>query len=157
MREPGSDAFHFFFRVTNKQRIRAVTLGAVRVVLLALMTFEYGCASITGSSTDVLRVNASPVSARVRIDGQDRGMAPLSVDVPKTRRSYVDVVAKGYHPASCSTQMSASGGYVAADIALCVFLFPLGCLSFIDAGGAWNTLESPQCNVELVSDESGAR
>lgn len=121
--------------------------------LVALLSC-IGCASITGSSTERLRVMASPPGATVQVDGESRGTAPVSVNISKYERSSVEVVAPGYQTGSCDTHMSPSGGYIAADVALCLFLFPIGCISFIDAGGAWNALEQPHCHVSLVPDSN---
>ena len=122
--------------------------------LFLLAALLAGCASITGSSTERLRVVASPPGASVQVDGELRGTSPMSVELSKQERSNVRVSAPGYHAASCDTRMSASGGYIAADVALCVFFFPIGCLSFIDAAGAWNKLEQPHCHLSLLPDES---
>lgn len=124
----------------------------INFFLAFILIVQAGCASITASATDRLRVVATPPGASVQVDGEMRGAAPMSVELSKHERSEVQVSAPGYHPASCNTRMSASGGYIAADVALCVFLFPIGCISFIDAGGAWNTLEQPHCHVNLLPD-----
>lgn len=115
---------------------------------LALLS-SIGCANITAPSTDRMRVVASPRAAQVSLDGEVVGAAPTHVEVPRRGSSSVEVSAPGYATSSCSTRMSPSGGYIAADIALCVLLFPIGCISFIDANGAWNALASPVCNVKL--------
>lgn len=120
--------------------------------LACLCLLQISCAALTGSATDALRVTASPRSAQVRIDDEMVGSAPTTVQVPKRRQSSVEVSAPGYQTAACSTRMSASGGYVAADIALCVLLFPIGCISFVDAAGAWNELESAHCHVTLAPE-----
>lgn len=123
-----------------------------RKISYVLFALQFSCASITASSTDSLRVNASPKSAVVQMNGNVVGHAGTSVEVPRRGNTLVEISAPGYQTAMCSTKMTASGGYVAADIALCVFLFPIGCISFIDAGGAWNQLESPQCTATLARD-----
>lgn len=121
-----------------------------RALSIALVTAQFSCASLTASSMDHLRVNASPEQATVRVNGVERGQAPMEVEVSKRGHTFVDVTAPGHHTSPCSTEMSANGGYIAADIALCLLLFPIGCISFIDADGAWNQLESPQCDVVLT-------
>lgn len=119
------------------------------IFALGLMLAQLNCASITASSTERLRVNASVPDAVVSFNGENRGPAPVTLEVPKNRNSTVVVRAPGHRPMSCSTAMTPNGGYIAADIALCVLLFPIGCISFIDAGGAWNQLESSSCDVTL--------
>lgn len=120
-----------------------------RQTIALLLLFQIGCASITGSSHELLQVHAGVPQATVRVNGHERGSAPVSIEVPKHGSTVVEVSAPGYRSALCSTRMSAGGGYIAADIALCFFLFPIGCISFIDAGGAWDRLEAPQCDADL--------
>lgn len=120
--------------------------------VFSLLLAQISCASLTASSTDSLRVNASAPGATVHVNGINRGLAPMVVDVPRKGGTFVEVSAPGYRSAACSTQMSASGGYIAADVALCLLLFPIGCLSFIDAGGAWNGLNTDQCDVVLAPE-----
>lgn len=114
-----------------------------------MMLAQMGCASLTASPTDRLRITASVPNAVVSVDGENRGPAPVAVELPKNRRSHVVVRAPGYRPMTCSTAMTPAAGYVAADIALCVLLFPIGCMAFIDAFGAWNVLASSSCEAEL--------
>lgn len=102
-------------------------------------------------------MNASPKTALVSVNGVERGQAPISIDIPKRGNTFVDIKAPGYHTYACNTEMSAGVGYVVADVALCVLLFPIGCISFIDAGGAWNTLETPQCDGNLVQEHQASR
>lgn len=124
--------------------------------LMLPLLLHTACASITASSTQRLRVVATPPGASVQVDGESRGAAPMSVELSRHERSEVQVSAPGYRSASCNTYMSASGGYIAADIALCVLFFPIGCISFIDAGGAWNTLEQPHCHLNLMPEGGAA-
>ena len=107
-----------------------------------------GCATLT-APPELLTVHAQPEGASVHVNGVDLGRAPVTATVPRNREPTVEVAAPGFETKTCPTQMSAGGGYIAADVALCVLLFPIGCISFIDAGGAWNQLAQPQCNVTL--------
>ncbi len=108
-----------------------------------------GCAAITAGSTDELKVNSTPPGAQVRVDGVPTATTPATIRVSRKRPPTVDVAAPGYASQQCPVQMSAGGGYIAADIAWCVVAFPLGCISFIDAGGSWNELEQGSCDVAL--------
>jgi hypothetical protein len=123
-------------------------------ILATALILQASCASITASRTDRLKVSATPPGAIVTMDGDNRGAAPVTVDVPRGRQSTVEITAPGFRAATCDTSMSPGGGYIAADVVLCVLLFPVGCISFIDAGGAWNELRSPVCSVSLLSSDS---
>jgi hypothetical protein len=123
--------------------------SCMRTLSILALFAPVSCASIVAPATDQLRVYAAPKAAEVSLDGETLGSAPMTLDIPKHGRSSVEVSAPGYRRAICRTEMTANGGYVAADVALCVLFFPIGCISFIDAGGAWNELDRPTCNVTL--------
>ena len=108
-----------------------------------------GCATITASKTELVAVNSHPEGAEVRVDGMPRGYTPMTIEVEKKRPPKIQVALPGYRPDECKLRTFAGAGYVVADVALCAVGFPLGCASFIDAGGAWNELESTTCNVGL--------
>jgi hypothetical protein len=116
---------------------------------LTLLLLGSGCASITAGRYDVLTVRAAPPGAIVQVDGVPVGQAPLGVGIDRRRAPSVVVTAPGFQPQQCPVRLLAGGGYVAADVVLCAVLFPIGCVSFIDAGGAWNALEQPSCFVVL--------
>ena len=120
-----------------------------KLIFLAQIAAQTGCASIVASRHDTLRVVADPPNSTVSINGSSHGAAPQQLDIPRKGSSLVTVKAPGYESATCNTTMSAGGAYIAADIAMCVLLFPVGCISFIDASGAWNELEEPICSVDL--------
>jgi hypothetical protein len=113
------------------------------LALLACLPLA-GCATLTGSRIDYLRVESVPPGANVSVDGIGGGRTPAVVEVDKRRPPLVEVSVPGQPPVLCSTAMSAAPGYVAADVILCVLLFPIGCVSFVDAAGAWNEL-SQRC------------
>ncbi len=118
------------------------------LALLACLPLA-GCATLTGSRIDYLRVESVPPGANVSVDGIGGGRTPAVVEVDKRRPPLVEVSVPGQPPVLCSTAMSAAPGYVAADVILCVLLFPIGCVSFVDAAGAWNELSQPVCRVHF--------
>lgn len=119
------------------------------VASVLLGVWSAGCAAITASRTDTLHVYSSPPGAEIRVNGTVAGRTPASIQVTRKAPETVEVVASGYDPQRCPVSMTAGGGYVAGDVLLCVLLFPIGCISWIDAGGDWNTLVSPHCSVTL--------
>ncbi len=81
------------------------------------------------------------------VNGVPIGITPVTVMVEKQRTPQVVLSMPGYAPQACYPRQSPGVGYVVADSLLCLFLFPIGCVSFIDAGGAWNELEVNSCSV----------
>jgi hypothetical protein len=118
-------------------------------VLLAAVVLATGCASITAKPTDTLYVSSNPPGAQVLVSGTPRGPAPLSVEIDRRNPEVVNLALPGYQTQDCNLRMSAGTGYVVADVVLCVLLFPIGCVSFIDANGSWNELEFHSCNLNL--------
>jgi hypothetical protein len=119
------------------------------VAITACMLVGSGCAAITASRTDSLNVASSPPGAEIRVNGVPVGRTPMAVPIARKTPETVEVVALGYEGQRCSTAMTPGGGYIAGDVLLCVFLFPFGCISWIDAAGYWNTLLYPSCYVTL--------
>jgi len=125
----------------------------MRTVLAVLVSFGVstsGCAAITASRTETLSVTSEPPGADVLLNGAAVARTPANVLLERKHPPVVQVAAKGYRPQECTVRMEAGGGYLAADIILCVLLFPIGCISFIDATGDWNTLTNPYCSVALA-------
>jgi PEGA domain len=126
-------------------RKRVAALAAVSIVT-AVST---GCATITAPRTERVAVHSYPEGAEVRVVGVPQGNTPTSVEVEKRFPPTIQVSMTGYQPEECRLRTSPGTFYVVADVALCLVLFPFGCISFIDASGAWNELVSTTCNVSL--------
>jgi hypothetical protein len=71
------------------------------------------------------------------------------VEIEKKRIPQIEVTMAGYQSQPCMTHASPGAGYLVADAVLCAALFPVGCISFIDADGARNELDSRACHVNL--------
>lgn len=117
--------------------------------LLLVASLATGCATITGGKTDYFNVNSNPPGAEVKVDGLVLGRTPTTVELDKKRAPGVEVSLPGYFPQTCRPRYAPGTGYVIADALMCLLLFPIGCIAFIDAGGAWNELENPSCTVQL--------
>ena len=111
-----------------------------------------GCAAIVASKSLSYRVESSPPGALVRLNGSAMGQTPVVIDLDRKSQNLVEVTSPGYSPSSCRPQMSPGVGYILGDVAWCFFGFPLGCIAFIDAGGAWNTLDNDHCQVSLIPE-----
>ena len=125
------------------------------LLLLAAALASSGCAALTASRTETLNVTSEPPGAEIRVNGAPAGHAPSLVEIERARPPVVQVALPGYTPQTCDTRMAPGTGYLVSDALLCIFLFPIGCIAFIDAGGAWNTLQQPGCYARLVP-ENGA-
>ena len=119
-------------------------LNAAPLLLLA------SCATIIAPRHALLDVVSSPPGADVLVNGQRVGTTPTRIDYDSQRVPSLEVALQGYQTQTCRQRVSAGTGYVVADCLLCLFLFPFGCISFIDAGGAWNELDPPFCSVTLT-------
>lgn len=121
---------------------------------LAALALTTGCATLTGVPVDTLSINSTPPGAEVRIDGMASGRTPTNIDFDKKRLPRIEVNMPGFQPHTCRPRVTAGTFYVVSDVLLCLLLFPIGCISFIDAGGAWNELESPYCNATFQPAQS---
>lgn len=120
-----------------------------QLVLLSLLSTLAGCASLTASRSELLNVQSQPPGAQVRADGATVGTTPATIDIDLRYPPIVEVTMPGYSTETCRTRMSPGIGYVVADALLCLVLFPVGCIAFIDAGGAWNQLQNDRCYANL--------
>lgn len=122
------------------------------LLLLPALLFT-GCAALTASKTETLYVSSVPAGAEIRVNGGTLGRTPGSVAIDRAMPPRVEVGFPGQPGSTCPVLMSPGAGYVVSDVLLCLFLFPIGCVSFIDAGGAWNQLQTPNCNVNLPAPQ----
>ncbi len=121
-----------------------------RLLLLLLpAALATGCATLTAPKAETMYVTSSPPGADIRINGAVVGRTPGSIGIDKQSPPRVEVGFPGQPGTSCPVLMSPGGGSVASDALLCLFLFPVGCISFIDAGGNWNVLQTPACSANL--------
>jgi hypothetical protein len=109
-----------------------------------------GCATLTAPRMELLQVNSLPPGAEVRADGVPVGTTPVAVPISRTHPTQVEVRAPGHEPVECPVHLVPGPGYLAADIVLCVLFFPVGCVSFLDAAGAWNVLARSSCEATLT-------
>lgn len=124
----------------------------LKLMLFSILASSIGCASITASRSEPFSVVSEPPGAEVRLNGSVVGRTPTRVDIPRQMSSpLIEVGQPGYSTEACHITHSAGGGYVAADVVLCVLFFPIGCVSFIDANGSWNELVENRCAVSLKS------
>jgi hypothetical protein len=124
-------------------------LIALATLSIAIATLSSGCATIVAPRYERLSVTSNPPGATIVVNGHQAGITPKSVDIDKSKPPNVRVEAPGYQTKQCYAHMNVGIGYLVADIALCVFTFGIGCVSFIDAMGPWNELVEHNCDVTL--------
>ncbi len=126
-------------------------MSAVFRLLPALAPALLGaCATLTAPKTDLLAVTSNPAGAEVRVNGQVVARTPAAVELERRRPSSVEVSLPGYYSQACPVRLQPSNSYVVPDVILCILLFPIGCIAFIDAEGAWNELDPRACYVSLA-------
>ncbi|MBT4178685.1 MAG: PEGA domain-containing protein [Candidatus Marinimicrobia bacterium] len=65
--------------------------------LMVLASVAFGSATIISGSTQAIAINSDPSGAKVYVDGQLRGVTPMSVMMDKTLSSHaIRVVKQGY-------------------------------------------------------------
>jgi hypothetical protein len=127
----------------------------MRKLLAVASMVVSGCASITASRSEPFSVLSEPPGAEVRLNGSIVGTTPTQVDIPRQMNSpLIEVTRRGFSTEACHVTHSAGGGFVAADVAMCLFLFPIGCIALIDANGSWNSLDVDWCRVSLKPTQS---
>lgn len=129
-------------------------MNARFAVLIAALATSTGCATLMAPKTASIEVTSNVPGAQIRVNGQVQGHTPARVSFERDKAPQIEVAAPGFRPQSCHVSMSAKTTYVVADAALCLFLLPFGCISFIDAGGAWNEPNTDRCSVQLEPDYS---
>ena len=126
--------------------MKRITLSAVAAAILAAT----GCATTTASKTQSFSVSSNPEGGQIVLNGQPVGVTPAVIEIPrKLNPLAVEVRMPGHQTQVCPVHHSAGGGYIAPDVAMCVLLFPIGCVAFVDADGSWNEIDSGACNVTL--------
>lgn len=123
--------------------------------LAAALACSTGCATLLAPKTDTLAVFSNPPGAQVLVDGAPQGVTPAQIVIEKKHPPTVVVGMPGFVQQSCPVILGIGTDYAVADAALCVLLFPLGCVALVDATGAWNELEKDTCAVNLQPDPGG--
>jgi hypothetical protein len=116
--------------------IRAILYIALPVVLGTLTT---GCGAMFNQGHAVVPVQVNPPGARVYVDGQYFGPAPLNVPLSTTTPHTIDIQADGYERQTTQIDSHVNGGYVVLDCVLLVFLVVPGIIALVVDGstGDW--------------------
>lgn len=118
-------------------------------ILAVVAVSSSGCATMVASKTSPYNIVSAVPGAEVRINGMPVGRTPTTVDIDRKHPQRIEVSMPGYYPQTCWPHTSVGVVYALVDTAICLAAFPLGCISFIDASGAWNSVDDEVCNVNL--------
>lgn len=101
----------------------------VFALLMAGIVIFSGCATILGGSKSTTHVKqGTPPYARVFLNGEYFGAAPINVKVQKNARqgnSYIEIKADGYETAKINMTRKVSVGFMFLDIFPGMILLPL--------------------------------
>jgi uncharacterized protein YceK len=84
------------------------TLRPLGVALVASL-FLSGCASIMHGTTQQIGVSSAPTGARVVVNGGQRGVTPLVLDLERKGPHTLSIESDGYEPFQMSLTRSVSG------------------------------------------------
>ncbi|GMU59715.1 MAG: hypothetical protein AMXMBFR34_14780 [Myxococcaceae bacterium] len=118
-------------------------------VVAGIALSSTGCATMVASRTSPYQIVSDIPGAEVRVNGMPVGRTPTVVEIDRKHPQRIEVSAPGRYAQTCWPRTSVGMGYVVADTALCLLLFPFGCIAYIDASGAWNDLDDNICSVSL--------
>ena len=127
----------------------AEALGTLRRVFFAValpivvVNVGAGCGAMFNQETAVVPIQVNPSGARVYVDGQLVGQAPLNVRMSNKAPHTIDVEADGYERQTTHVDSQVSGGYILADCIFLVFLIIPGIIALaIDGGtGDWKVID----------------
>lgn len=118
-------------------------------ILAGVAVSSSGCATIVASRTSPYQVVSAVPGAEVRINGMPVGRTPTTIEIDRKSPQRIEVSAPGHYSQTCWPRTSIGVGYILADTAMCLLFFPFGCVAYIDATGAWNSVEDQVCSVNL--------
>lgn len=115
------------------------------VGMLMLLPALAGCATLLARKTTPVSMNSNPTGAEVWIDGNRAGTTPVTVTLDHRQEHVVVFTKDGYAESSCRLNRKVGAGWVVLDVVL--GLIPV----IVDAAtGAWQSLDSDVCNVQLT-------
>jgi hypothetical protein len=102
-----------------------------------------GCATLVMGTTDNMSVHTNPSGAQVTVNGEVKGLSPVSFKVPSDKELNIQITKDGYQPQDVQSVPVDRGGYELGSLAL--GLIPL----IIDrADGA--AMGHPNTNITVI-------
>ena len=131
----------------NQRRRRLRFSRALAIVLMAGVLG--GCATLLNSRTKSVAMSSNPAAAEVWIDGANRGVTPITVELNNHESHTVVFRKDGYQDVVC--ELTASVGAVWVILDVLGGLVPV----IVDAAtGEWKAIEQDACNVNLPSGDN---
>ena len=127
-----------------------IVLGVA--LLIAFVNLGTGCGAMFNQDAAVIPIRVNPPGARVFVDGQLVGEAPVNVSMPSTSTHTVDVEADGYERHTGKIEARVGGGYIALDCVLLLFGIIPGVIALVVDGtsGDWKSLEKEDLSITLI-------
>ena len=85
-------------------------------LLLALALAAPGCATILKGRTDQITVVTDPPGAQVVVNGEPKGLSPVTFAVPSDQSLDIKATRDGYKPEEVSNEPSERSGYELWDV-----------------------------------------
>lgn len=115
------------------------------LVSLSALTLA-GCGALFNGGPANVTMQSNPAGAEVWIDGTNRGVTPVTLEMAKNRDHTVTFRRAGYQDTSVEIRRKLSGTYLVLDIL--GGLLPV----IVDAAtGSWYVLDTSNVNVNLLS------
>jgi len=91
-----------------------------KFLILLFLLFSFilynGCATIFSGSREDVSFSSEPSTAKVIVDGQDRGTTPLKISLKKGKDYHIDIVKDGYQKKTFTVTYSLGAGWLILDI-----------------------------------------
>ena len=118
---------------------------AVAIVLAGLSTLVISsCATLMKGQNEDVALNASEDHARVTINGEDMGYAPVRLRLASNKTYHIEFAKPGFEKKVVTITNTIGAGYIIADVLL--GLVPI----IIDAAtGSWCQLDQTAVNAAL--------
>jgi len=115
-----------------------------KILCLASAAALAGCATLFNQDTKAIAFTSVPIEAEVWIDGVQRGVTPLTLDLDNHTSHTVTFRKQGHRDVVCNLTTTTGALRIVLDV--------LGGLVpvIVDAAtGAWKSVEQDSCNVTL--------
>ncbi len=122
---------------------RKLLLGAL--LSLGFSLCISGCGAIFNSAVDDITVSSSPPGATVTVDGQMRGVTPLSVSMTVDESHVVSAELAGYAPVTERVERFVGAGWVVLDV-----LNGLIGIIIDAAAGGWYELDREAIHFNMI-------
>ena len=88
----------------------------MRRLLVAVALTAMGCATILKGRTDNITVVTDPAGAQVIVNGETKGLSPVTFAVPSDQALDIKLTKDGYQPAQVSNLPTERSGYELWDV-----------------------------------------